>query len=408
MKPYYEDEKAGIVIYHGADSDIMPLCENQNQGQNVDTNKAPNTSVSVYDEGSGITLGRAMILQSEQGEAALSVDIETLGHALNVEQQGRSDITETKTPQITNPPTLSSFAADATCSKTGGWKSSASSPSPICLPREIEQQNAEKQKHSALKDIPTQELIFTSTLEAQELAANALTTTSEKKERQWPPSGIKWYYSDEYSAIALADCRNILPLLEPVDLVLTDPPYNVGLNYSKGDRRVDYIEWINNILATLRQKSPLVLISPGIRNLWIYPPADWVFCWAKPGSTRRSDIGGFNEWEPFLLYGKKKVYHDLNYLPSVSNLSRGKSDHPCPKPIRLFKSYIGSFLDQSGVVLDPFLGSGTTLRAAKDLGLKAIGIEICEAYCEIAAKRLSQDVLPFFADTAHEEVLPIY
>lgn len=206
---------------------------------------------------------------------------------------------------------------------------------------------------------------------------------------------MKPYYEENGMTIYHGDCREILPSLPRVDLVLTDPPYNVGLDYCEGDNMQDFEGWILPIVNRLREISPLVLLTPGIRNLWTYPKADWVFAWAKPGSTRRSDLGGFNEWEPALLYGKRKVYHDLDYLPSVSSLNASSYGHPCPKPIKLFKSYIGKLTEPDQVVLDPFMGSGTTLRAAKDLGRKAIGIEIEERYCEIAANRLRQEVLAF-------------
>lgn len=76
------------------------------------------------------------------------------------------------------------------------------------------------------------------------------------------------------------------------------------------------------------------------------------------------------------------------------------SDHPCERPVALYRwalNYIPPA--RAGLVLDPFMGSGTTLRAAKDLGRKAIGIEIEERYCEIAARRMAQEVL-FTGDAA--------
>jgi site-specific DNA-methyltransferase (adenine-specific) len=68
-------------------------------------------------------------------------------------------------------------------------------------------------------------------------------------------------------------------------------------------------------------------------------------------------------------------------------------DHPCPKPLTLYRRLIEAFTTPTDIVLDPFVGSGTTLVAAKDLGRRAIGIEIAERYCEIAAQRCSQEVL---------------
>ena len=141
----------------------------------------------------------------------------------------------------------------------------------------------------------------------------------------------------------------------------------------------------------------MILITTGMRNLWLYPPADWVLCWAKPGSTRRNGLGGFNEWEPVLVYGKRRIYNDFKLLPTAPNLSKDTGDHPAPKPIALYRWLVAVGSDNGATILDPFMGSGTTLRAAKDLGRKAIGIEIEERYCEIAAQRMSQMVLAFDA-----------
>ncbi len=83
--------------------------------------------------------------------------------------------------------------------------------------------------------------------------------------------------------------------------------------------------------------------------------------------------------------------------PAKSNIiSESKprnSEHPNEKPLELVKGFIQRHTIQGQIVIDPFMGSGTTLRAAKDLGRKAIGIELEEKYCEIAAKRMAQEVL---------------
>jgi site-specific DNA-methyltransferase (adenine-specific) len=80
-----------------------------------------------------------------------------------------------------------------------------------------------------------------------------------------------------------------------------------------------------------------------------------------------------------------------------SSETADKTDHPCPKPYGWMAWAICLASEDGETVLDPFMGSGTTLRAAKDLGRKAIGIEIEERYCEIAAKRMRQEVLPLAA-----------
>jgi site-specific DNA-methyltransferase (adenine-specific) len=72
-----------------------------------------------------------------------------------------------------------------------------------------------------------------------------------------------------------------------------------------------------------------------------------------------------------------------------------KNGHPCPKPEIEWRWLVNKVCMPGETVIDPFMGSGTTLRCAKDLGLKAIGIEIEERYCEIAAKRLEQEVFEF-------------
>jgi site-specific DNA-methyltransferase (adenine-specific) len=120
--------------------------------------------------------------------------------------------------------------------------------------------------------------------------------------------------------------------------------------------------------------------------------------WFKPGSTGQSKLGGFSTFENILCYGKhpKRIYQDAISLSSVSNLNSDTLDHPCPKPLKLFTWLVDVASLDHAIVLDPFLGSGTTLVAAKLLGRRAIGIEIEEHYCEIAANRLRNTDLPLF------------
>ena len=206
------------------------------------------------------------------------------------------------------------------------------------------------------------------------------------------------YFQRDGITIYHADCRDVLPTLEPgsVDLVLTDPPYGVNFKYTDAyqDKEDAYREWMLPVFEEMRRVGKLVMLTTGMRHLWMYPPATWVMCWAKPGSTRQSALGGFSEWEPVLVYGKRRIWNDFKYLPDAANHSRESGDHPCPKPVRMARWLVAEGSDENALILDPFMGSGTTLRAAMDLGRKAIGIEIEERYCEIAAKRLQQAVLP--------------
>ena len=80
--------------------------------------------------------------------------------------------------------------------------------------------------------------------------------------------------------------------------------------------------------------------------------------------------------------------------------------HPTQKPLRLLRLLLTDYSEQGQTILDPFMGSGTTLRAAKDLRRKAIGIEIEEKYCEIAAKRLEQEVFDFIPGTPGTDTAP--
>jgi len=100
--------------------------------------------------------------------------------------------------------------------------------------------------------------------------------------------------------------------------------------------------------------------------------------------------------QPILYYG----WHYLQGkkpLPCSRQMIEApeKNGHPCPKPEKAWAWLVDKVATREMTVLDPFMGSGTTLRVCKDRGIKAIGIEMNEQYCEIAAKRMSQEVLSF-------------
>ncbi len=218
----------------------------------------------------------------------------------------------------------------------------------------------------------------------------------------WYPESITPYWADDHSCILLGDSREILPKLadQSISLCLTDPPYGVDFKYGDqyDDARPDYAQWVMGIFAEMRRIANVTMLTTGMRNLWLYPPATWVLCWAKPGSRRLNGLGGFNLWEPVLMYGKRRIWHDFKLLPDSlkgAGESRTKGLHPCPKPLNLYRWLVKEGSDVGDIVLDPFLGSGTSAIAARALGRKCIGIEIEKKYCDLAIDRLRQQVIEF-------------
>jgi DNA modification methylase len=192
------------------------------------------------------------------------------------------------------------------------------------------------------------------------------------------------YYEDTASGITIyhADCREVLPLVSAAFL-FADPPYLEG----------DFSYILPLLLAAGRR----VVLTPGKLAAfdWITRQSPlWEYAWQCSGTR---SLGGSAclhiLFEPILAYHMplRPLGSDLLRYPLVVD-SRANG-HPWPKPLALIQKLVMHWSNEGETVLDPFMGSGTTLRAAKDLGRRAIGIEIEERYCEIAAKRLSQGVL---------------
>ncbi len=210
---------------------------------------------------------------------------------------------------------------------------------------------------------------------------------------------MKPYYQDSAVTIYHADCRGIIPQLPDVDLVVTDPPY--GMNFQSNFRILKHTK-IKGDLAL-----PIDLIELALAkatragyffcrwdNLLQMPPPQSVIAWVKNNwSMGDLDHEHGRQWEACCFYAKDG-HQFIKRIPDVIIVARtGNNLHPTQKPEGLFCAIIGANVGET--ILDPFMGSGTTLRVAKDLQRKAIGIEIEEKYCEIAAKRMSQEVFQF-------------
>jgi site-specific DNA-methyltransferase (adenine-specific) len=233
---------------------------------------------------------------------------------------------------------------------------------------------------------------------------------------------VKPYYNHGEITIYHGDCREILPTLAPVDLVLTDPPYS-SLDVSKGGgsnpRLVRRDALSGKRLASSTTRSWFSTLSadqlggiwPLLRKLLPDDGALYVMADVKSGLEFFPALAPANVivWDKGAIgmgYSWRRMHEWIAYCPCEDHVLRDKGlgdiirvsgesckEHPTEKPKRLFHPIIRNSSDPSDTVLDPFMGSGTVLAAAKDLGRRAIGIEIEERYCEIAAQRLSQEVL---------------
>ena len=203
---------------------------------------------------------------------------------------------------------------------------------------------------------------------------------------------VKPYYDDGRGIVIYhGDCREILPLLESVDLLLTDPPYGIGFasrptNYQRmngmkasgwDDFKID-----STTLLSARNLARFQIIWGG--NYYQLPLCRCWLVWTKPDSP--PTMGSVEmAWT--------NIDRPARHIDrSISATNAERVGHPTQKPLDVMAWCI-SLAPNSDTILDPFMGSGTTLRAAKDLGRKAIGIEIEEKYCEIAVRRLAQEVL---------------
>lgn len=225
---------------------------------------------------------------------------------------------------------------------------------------------------------------------------------------------MKPYYDDGIARIYHADCRewmSSVPSCFCVDALVTDSPYGIDLGKSGADHRLateayaHYDDSADNyrdicvpaITSGLAISSRGAVFAP-FRQLTLLPQPAAVAAIYNPAGAGRSSWG-FTCLHLVFLYGTNPNIGN-GCVPTVkqSHAVTEKNGHPCPKPIEWMRWIVDMATLQGETVLDIFAGSGTTLVAAKQLGRKAIGIEISEQYCEIAAKRLAQGVLFGIAD----------
>lgn len=207
------------------------------------------------------------------------------------------------------------------------------------------------------------------------------------------------YYSDERVTIYNGDARLIWPLLQHCDLLLTDPPYGISFSGSSastqqwdgiaGDQNIELARWLCGMLWHV---DDAVIFGANCFPHLLPHRSRWI-CWDKR-LTESADkmLGSAFELAWCNRHsGFDRMFRKLH--GGVVNAYGGKRIHPTQKPSGLFKAILGEMFQNAKTIIDPFMGSGSVLLAAKLEGKTAIGIEIEEKYCESAANRVRQGVL---------------
>jgi len=224
------------------------------------------------------------------------------------------------------------------------------------------------------------------------------------------------YYHDDAATIYLGDCREIIPLLPVVDHVITDPPYSTrthsghdatkGFGFDGSNRKsLGYEAWSQNevdlFVPMLCAKSTgwVVLMTDHFlarpiqarmetSGRYAFAPLPWYV----PGSRVRLSGDGPSAWTVWIVVSRTAAQHRWGTLPG-GYMQKGQQFQMGGKPVELMSALVNDYSRPGDLILDPYMGSGTTLLAAKNLGRRAIGIEREERHCETAAQRLSQGVL---------------
>ena len=202
---------------------------------------------------------------------------------------------------------------------------------------------------------------------------------------------------------SIVNCDCLLGMKEiednSIDCIITDPPYGINGNYDLyEDTEENLIKLIKIFMPEFKRISKRICIFTGVKNITLFPRSDWILSWVNKAGCG-CGRWGFTCWTPIIVYGKDPYLEsrrgsrpDTLIQAGLQGIRKGYK-HPFEKPLSVMKWVIERTSNEHDLILDPFLGSGTTARACKDLGRKCIGIEISQKYCDIAVKRLGQEVL---------------
>ena len=195
----------------------------------------------------------------------------------------------------------------------------------------------------------------------------------------------------------------ILPTHGPVDAVVTDPPYGIdggpGTHGKRG--RAANIPWADTesdvravyavaVVEALALCNGRGAVTPGLRHAFEYPKPRDIGAILQPAAVGCS-LWGRATWQPVLFYGPDpRAGKHLDPLTFTQTAAAGENGHPCPKPLPVMQWIVSRASLPNWLILDPFMGSGTTGVACVRLGRKFMGIEIEEKYFDIACRRIEE------------------
>ena len=200
--------------------------------------------------------------------------------------------------------------------------------------------------------------------------------------------------------IICGDCVKILRSMtdSSIELIFADPPYNNGMKYAFYDDNKslqEYKDWCREWFLECRRVSNKVIITPGHGNIWMWGEIEKPFgigSWFKPGNPA-SSVLGWCCWEPWMYYSNdRKILGGPDSFRIPVTKQKDTGDHPCPKPLALLMKLIEKTTQKNDIVLDPFVGSGTTCLAAKLLERSYIGIDIDKSYVDHTIRRLDSSI----------------
>lgn len=211
--------------------------------------------------------------------------------------------------------------------------------------------------------------------------------------------GDTWVLGNHKVMCASSAIRENYDLLldgKRVAVCLTDPPYGLGDSTTKKNNYASYEDSSDSLDRLITAFFPIVsslsdicIITPGNGNVHRYTPPTWTMAWFTPAGVGRGPWG-FCCWQPIICYGKDpKLTKRLGCHPDAFTMTEAayKSEHPCAKPIGVWSWLMKRVSERDETVLDPFLGSGTSVIVAEKLGRRCFALEIEPGYVDICVRR---------------------